>query len=155
MADSSIQRFIKQFVARPASAPQTQMREAAAPLGGTRAEAMQRLQIGLLGLVSMVLLVGLANIIMARVEQSEEARVPGAPATVAAQEPVGKSDPLADAGVAPEVLAEPTPQATPVPETTRVEQRAPVTGALPRPATEGENADRTGAVPFSAPASPR
>ena len=34
------------------------------PLGGTRAQAMQRLQVGVFGLATMVLLIALAQIIM-------------------------------------------------------------------------------------------
>jgi hypothetical protein len=80
-----------------------------APLSGTRAQALQRLQIGLFGLGAMVLLVGLANIVIDRAEQTEAGTVPEAAATVApnAESPQA-SDPLADAGVAPEV-AQPSP----------------------------------------------
>jgi hypothetical protein len=64
-----------------------------------RAQAVHRLQIGILGLAAMLLLVGLANIIMNRVRLSEaESGVSG---SVAAQKGSGESDPLADIGVAP------------------------------------------------------
>lgn len=79
-----------------------------APLSGTRAQALQRLQIGLFGLGAMVLLVGLANIIIDRAEQTEAGTVPEAAATVAPSKAPQASDPLADAGVAPEVVPEPT-----------------------------------------------
>ncbi len=89
------------------------------PLGGTRAQAVHRLQVGGFGLAAMVLLVGLANIIMDRAQQTEASAVPEAAATIAPAEPSApKKDPLADAGVVPDLPAEPvaephtsTPQA--------------------------------------------
>jgi hypothetical protein len=66
-----------------------------------RAQAVHRLQIGLGGLAAMVLLVGLANIIMNRVRQSEAAAVPGSAASSAAAKDNAASDPLAEIGVAP------------------------------------------------------
>ena len=41
---------------------------------GTRAQAVQRLQVGLFGLAAMVLLVGLANIVIEHARQQSEAR---------------------------------------------------------------------------------
>lgn len=84
------------------------------PLSGTRGQTLQRLQIGLSGLAAMVLLVGLANIILDRVKQTDAHSVPEAAASVAAN-PSAANDPLADAGVAPEVQVAPTPAATPPP----------------------------------------
>lgn len=81
------------------------------PLSGTRAQALQRLQIGLFGLGAMVLLVGLANIVIERAEQTEAGTVPEAAATVAPNKASQASDPLADAGVAPEVT-QPSPAPT-------------------------------------------
>src|SRR5690606_41016872 len=70
------------------------------PLSGTRAQAIQRLQVGLFGLTSMVLLVGLASVIKANVQQNEATVVPEAASTVAAEKSSGpSSDPLADAGI--------------------------------------------------------
>lgn len=74
-----------------------------------RAQALHRLQIGLFGLVAMLLLVGLANIIMDRARMVESAMP--APAGVASADPAPKSDPLADIGVIPSpeaARAEPT-----------------------------------------------
>ena len=74
----------------------------AAPLGGTRAEAVQRLQIGLVGLAAMLLMVMLANIVMERANQTDATAVPEA--VDAADTPVAGAeakDPLADAGVVP------------------------------------------------------
>lgn len=86
------------------------MRETYMPMGGTRSQSVQRLQIGLSGLAAMLLLVGLANIIMDRAQESEEQAVPDAAPTVAPNEAAAPlSDPLADAGVVPDLPASPTP----------------------------------------------
>ncbi len=81
------------------------------PLAGTRAQAVQRLQVGLSGLAAMVLLVGLANIIIASAEQHRvEAEVEAVTlAPPAAPKPETPSNPLADAGVVPTMPAEQTP----------------------------------------------
>lgn len=73
-----------------------------------RAQAVQRLQVGLFGLAAMLLLVALANIINDRIRLSESASAPaaGVPAT---KEPA--SDPLADIGVVP--AADPAKDAPP------------------------------------------
>lgn len=82
--------------------------EPAILLGGTRAQAMQRLQIGVFGLATMILLIGLAQIIMNQAREAEAGVVPEAAPTVVPQEMLTvESDPLADAGVAPDVPAEP------------------------------------------------
>lgn len=75
-----------------------------APLGGTRSQSMQRLQVGLFGLGAMVLLVGLANVIN-NARQSDEPAPPEVVDTVTA-EPSAPRDPLADAGVIPDLPAE-------------------------------------------------
>ena len=76
-----------------------------------RAQAVHRLQIGILGLAAMLLLVSLADIIMDRVRVTEQAGQTGAvapappgsapPASAAADDPA--SDPLADIGVVPDL----------------------------------------------------
>lgn len=82
-------------VADPVPSPQ---HYAPPTLRDLRAQAVQRLQVGLFGLAAMLLLVGLANIIMDRARLVEDQA--GGPAAPAAQaEP--KSDPLADIGVIP------------------------------------------------------
>tara|TARA_E500000305_G_C3908070_1_gene181985 strand:- start:223 stop:591 length:369 start_codon:yes stop_codon:yes gene_type:complete len=87
--------------------------QAGAPLGGTRSERLQRLQIGFLGIGAMILLVGLANIIMNSAKESQAASVPDAIPTMAAPEtPAPARDPLADAGVVPDLPVEQTPQPT-------------------------------------------
>ena len=63
-----------------------------------RAQALHRLQVGLLGLAAMLLLVGLASIIMERARMAESTMpAAGVPSAAASQ----KSDPLADIGVIP------------------------------------------------------
>lgn len=87
--------------------------EGPAPLGGTRAEALQRLQVGLSLLGGVILLVALAGVIQNRAEESEAASVPQAASTVAATPaPQSQSDPLADAGVVPDLPAQPSPTPT-------------------------------------------
>lgn len=87
------------------------------PLSGTRAERVQRLQIGLFGIGAMALLVGLADAITSRAQLTEENAVPEAAPTVVASETAAPRDPLADAGVVPELPAEPTPTPTPTAST--------------------------------------
>lgn len=95
------------------SKPQTE-RPRPVPLGGTRAESMQRLQVGASLLLGIILIVGLANVIEERAKQSDQAAVPEAAATIAATEAAAPAnDPLADAGVVPDLPAAPTPTATP------------------------------------------
>lgn len=61
-----------------------------------RAQAVHRLQIGLLGLAGILLIIGLANIIMDRARLSDRAELAN-PAAAASP----KSDPLADIGAVP------------------------------------------------------
>ncbi len=77
-------------------------------VGGFRAEAMQRLQIGISGVALMILLVGLAQVIFDRAKESEATAVPAAASTVApgADVPV-QNDPLAEAGIVPDLPSEP------------------------------------------------
>ncbi len=89
---------------------------AATPLAGTRSQAMQRLQVGLFGLASMVLLVGLASIIKSNVRENEARVVPEAAPAVAAPSGAEKAtDPLVDAGVVPAMPAEPAATSSPAP----------------------------------------
>jgi len=73
------------------------------PLAGTRSQSIHRLQIGLAGLGAMALLVGLATVIKDRAQQTEAAAVPEAAADADSTVSAGNNDPLADAGVAPDV----------------------------------------------------
>ncbi len=75
-----------------------------------RSQTVQRLQAGLFGLATMLLLVGLANIIMDRAKLAEPSAVQtSAPETSAS----GASDPLADIGVVP--AADPSASASGAP----------------------------------------
>ena len=79
------------------------------PIRGARAQLtprdhmVQRLQVGIAGLASMVLLVALASIIMQRAKETEANTVPEAAPTVAVEEDRRSRDPLADAGVVPDI----------------------------------------------------
>lgn len=88
-------------------------------IAGTRSESLHRLQVGLSGLAAIVLMLALASVIMERANRTEAASVPDAAATVLPP-PVHsqQNDPLADAGVVPDVPARPT--STPTPRSTQV-----------------------------------
>lgn len=87
---------------RPKSGPDD---TATAPLAGTRKQRIQRLQFGLFGLGTMVLLVGLADIIQTSAQQTQATAVPDAAPTVSTEDvpPPRSRDPLADAGVVPDL----------------------------------------------------
>lgn len=80
----------------------------AAPLGGTRSEAIRRLQMGAIGVVAVMLLIGLASIIKDRATQTDSTAVAGAAATRAPGQSTAAADPLAEAGVIPEMPASPS-----------------------------------------------
>lgn len=76
-----------------------------------RAQAVQRLQVGLAGLAAMLLLVGLASVINDQLRRSDAAPVVSASASASPE-----SDPLADIGVIPSVdTSTPAPKNTPHP----------------------------------------
>lgn len=85
------------------------------PLGGTRAQNVQRLQVGISGIAVMILLVGLASVVIeqARLNEDTVATIEGEPVVDATEEvPATPSDPLNDLGVVPDLPAEtPTPAA--------------------------------------------
>ena len=110
---------------RNASAPADEAQVAAAPLGGTRSEAMHRLQVGVGGLLSMVLLVGVANIVVDQARETEASTVPQAAATV--QPAPTQNDPLVDAGIVPDLP--PEADQTPLPEGPVVPEQGE--GAIP------------------------
>jgi hypothetical protein len=74
-------------------------------LGGTRAQSVQRLQVGVSLLLGIILIVGLANVIEERAKQSEAAAVPQVAASAAPAPSAPAKDPLADAGVVPDLPA--------------------------------------------------
>ena len=87
------------------------------PLGGTRSQSLHRLQIGIGGVVLMVLLVGLASLIQDRTREVDAAAVPAAAPTTEPSEAVQQSDPLVEAGVVPDLPEDPAPVATQSPAT--------------------------------------
>lgn len=79
------------------------------PLGGTRAQAMQRLQVGVGGVVLMILLVGLASLIQDRTREVDAAAVPAAAPTTEPSAAPQQNDPLVDAGLVPDLPTKPSP----------------------------------------------
>lgn len=82
--------------------------EGTAP-GGARAESSQRLQVGIFGIASMVVLIGLANIIGTQADRTRDNAVPEAAPTTEPTEVNPQRDPLADAGIVPDIPADPSP----------------------------------------------
>lgn len=80
-----------------------------------RAEAVQRVQIGIFGIGAMVLLVGLASIIGGQVEKVDRLAVPEAAPTTEPGKAAAGANPLADAGVVPDIAADPSPSPSPKP----------------------------------------
>ncbi len=74
-----------------------------------RAEGLQRIQVGLFGVVLMILVVGLASIIGSQADLADEAAVPDAAPTTEPRPSAPAPNPLADAGVVPDIPAEPSP----------------------------------------------
>ena len=89
----------------------------AVPLGGTRAQTTQRLQVGIAGLAGTLLLIGLVDLIESRAAETERTAVPEAVSTNQPAATPTRSDPLIDAGVVPDLPANPTPDAPPAGET--------------------------------------
>ena len=82
------------------------------PLGGSREQSVQRLQIGIGGVVLMVLLVGLASLIQDRTREVDAAAVPAAAPTTEPTAASTQQDPLVEAGVVPDLPEQPVPTAT-------------------------------------------
>lgn len=77
-------------------------------LPASRQQAVQRMQIGLTGVLLMLLLVSLASVIQGRADQTDATTVPAAvAATGETAEPATQPDPLAEAGVVPDMPSEP------------------------------------------------
>ncbi len=81
--------------------------------GQARAEAVQRLQVGVIGIGAMVLLVGLASIIGGQAELNDDQAVPEAAPTTEPKPKPAQANPLADAGVVPDIADEPSAAPTP------------------------------------------
>lgn len=94
-----------------------------APLAGTKSQRLQRVQIGLFGLATMIMLVGLADVVIQRAAETEANVVSEAVSSILPDEPPAPRDPLAEAGVVPEVSDGPAGSDTtspPPPQTTDV-----------------------------------
>ena len=80
-----------------------------------RERSMQRLQIGTTGIVMMILLVGLASVIQNRAAETDATTVPAAASTTEPTSAPARNDPLVEAGVVPDLPAQPsaTPSASP------------------------------------------
>lgn len=87
-----------------------------------RERNLQRLQIGGTGIVMMVLLVALASVVSNRAAQTDATAVPEAAPTTEPTQAMPQNDPLAEAGVVPELPAEPTTAVTGTPSPAAPEQ---------------------------------
>ncbi|MFO6445759.1 hypothetical protein ACLBKU_01320 [Erythrobacter sp. NE805] len=109
------QRSLFHRVGDPAAtAPQIAEEELTAAVNA-RGEAVQRLQVGMFGIGAMVLLVGLASIIGGQADKTDRLAVPEAAPTTEPGAPAAQNNPLADAGVVPDIAAEPSPSPSPKP----------------------------------------
>lgn len=82
------------------------------PLGGTRQQAMNRLQVGIGGVLGVLMLVGLASVIQNQADEVERNAVPEAASTNIPEPRTKSADPLVEAGVVPDLPATPTPAPT-------------------------------------------
>jgi hypothetical protein len=90
----------------PLTDPNDEVEAPSAAQKRIRAEAIQRLQVGLSGLAAILLLVSLASIIINRANETEQAAVPASAASAAddtATPNKDPKDPLVDAGVVPQL----------------------------------------------------
>ena len=88
-----------------------------APPLAARSRSLQRLQIGLTGLAAITLVIGIATIIKDRAAQTEATIVAEA-GQVDEAETEPQNDALVDAGLVPDLPAEPAPSAVPDPAVT-------------------------------------
>ena len=68
-----------------------------------RSQTMQRLQVGVIGICVMLLVIALAATLTQRAQDVEETAVPDAAPTTEPETVEPQSDPLADAGVVPDI----------------------------------------------------
>ena len=94
-----------------------------APLGGTRTEAFRRLRLGAIGVVAVLVLIGLASIIKERATQTDSTAVAGAAPTSAPEVASSRTDPLAEAGVVPDM---PDSSSGPAPSPTATASPGPI-----------------------------
>ncbi|MBU7580103.1 MAG: hypothetical protein KAF27_06480 [Porphyrobacter sp.] len=107
-----MRRMNQRSLFRPAIVPEGEGADqhGDAPMPVTaRAEAMQRLQVGVFGIGAMVLLVGLASIIGGQADRNDRLAVPEAAPTTEPSAVPAQANPLADAGVVPDIAAQPSP----------------------------------------------
>lgn len=106
-----MRRMNQRSLFRPAAAPAelAGQPDDLPPPPTMRAEATQRLQVGVFGIGSMVLLVGLASIIGGQAERNDKLAAPEAAPTTEPSAAPAQANPLADAGVVPDIAAEPSP----------------------------------------------
>ncbi|QKG70140.1 hypothetical protein [Erythrobacter mangrovi] len=90
-----------------------------------RERTIQRLQIGVTGVVLMILLVGLASVIQNRAAETDATAVPEAAATTEPTTAATQSDPLVEAGVVPDMPAQPAPATTVAPTPAQADAAAP------------------------------
>ena len=95
-------------------------------MNARRERTVQRLQIGITGIVMMILLVGLASIIQNRAAETDATTVPDAAPTTEPTQAAPRNDPLVEAGVVPDLPTEPTAAPNAAPTTgPQVETDAP------------------------------
>lgn len=102
-------------VPAPPGAAQTELDPVPQP--GARSEVLRRFQIGAVGIIGVLLLIGLASIIENRAKESDSTAVAEAVPAAAASSSPSAPDPLAQAGVVPDMPAEPTAGPQPGPTT--------------------------------------
>lgn len=83
---------------------------AAPPLAGSASQRLLRVQIGLFGLVCMIMLIGLADIVIRRAQMTEASVVDPVIAAPPPAEAAERRDPLAEAGVVPGIEAQSAPR---------------------------------------------
>ncbi|WP_379922265.1 hypothetical protein [Erythrobacter sp. R86502] len=88
--------------------------DALSSAGQARSEAIQRLQVGVFGIGAMVLLVGLASVIGGQADMNDDLAVPEAAPTTEPNLAPAQANPLADAGVVPDIAAEPSASPEPL-----------------------------------------
>lgn len=101
------------MASEPLTDPQEELEAPNAAQKRMRAEVIHRLQIGLSGLLAMLLIVSLANLITNRASQSDKTAVSDTSTSTAATDDKGANkDPLVDAGVVPQLPAQSTDGST-------------------------------------------
>lgn len=98
-----MKRPLRSRLSVPTGVPGPETAPASVPLGGGRGEAMRRLQIGASGVAAVLVLIGLASIVKDRASETDAAAVAGAAPTASPPAPSDAADPLAEAGVVPEI----------------------------------------------------